>query len=330
MTIADVLIIGGGPAGLATATALARQLYRTIVFDSGVYRNAPTSHMHNVLGWDHRDPADFRAKARDDLAARYAGIVEFRRGSKSGRVDSVAFDEGRKLFRAVDAEGQRWWGRKLVLAMGVSDVFPPVEGYGDVWGRGVYQCLFCDGYESRGAPSSGVLAIQDVAQPQVALHLARMALRLSESVTIYTDGNIDVQTQLGDILRSSTTHNDKRIKIDNRTVTRLAKQSPTGQGVQVHLADGSVVEEGFVVHKPRTKINGPFVEQLGVETTDAGVINVTPPFNETSVKGVFAIGDCASMVPAVANAIAMGVYAAGGLTAQLQSENVPELSEENL
>src|SRR4051794_30476588 len=70
----DVLIIGGGPAGLAVATGLARQLHTALVFDSGVYRNARATHMHTVPGWDHANPVDFRAKAKDDLVRRYPSI----------------------------------------------------------------------------------------------------------------------------------------------------------------------------------------------------------------------------------------------------------------
>src|SRR6185437_10452876 len=71
----DVLIIGAGPSGLSTATGIARQLHTAVVFDSGVYRNAKTQHMHNVLGWDHRNPAELRAAARADLTSRYSSFL---------------------------------------------------------------------------------------------------------------------------------------------------------------------------------------------------------------------------------------------------------------
>ena len=134
----DVLIIGGGPGGLSTATGLARQLYTAVVFDSGVYRNARSQHMHNVPTWDHRLPAEFRAKARDDLLARY-DTIQF----ADMKIDRVAkMPSG--TFQATDAAGQVWEGRKLVLATGVRDVPPDMEGYGDVWGHSmlVHCCFF--------------------------------------------------------------------------------------------------------------------------------------------------------------------------------------------
>lgn len=128
----DVLIIGGGPAGLSMATALARQVYSVLIVDSGVYRNAPTKHMHNVLGFDHVDPESFRSKAREDLKKRYES-VEF----QSATIATVRkTDEG--FFEAVDEKGAVYKGRKLGLGTGVRDVFDDLpEGYADCWGRGM-------------------------------------------------------------------------------------------------------------------------------------------------------------------------------------------------
>lgn len=130
--VLDVLIIGGGPAGLSVATGLARQLYTAVVFDSGVYRNALATHMHNVATWDHRDPAEFREAARDDLLRRYK-TIHF----QNSTIQSVQ-KTPHAQFEATDAEGKVWTGRKLMLATGVRDVYPDIEGYGDCWARGMY------------------------------------------------------------------------------------------------------------------------------------------------------------------------------------------------
>lgn len=128
----DVLIIGGGPAGLTIATALARQVYSALVLDSGVYRNALSKHMHTVPGWDHVDPAEFRAKTRADLKKRY-DTIEF----KSATITEVRkLDSG--VFEAVDEQGTVYRGKKLGLGTGVRDmVEKEIEGYADCWARGM-------------------------------------------------------------------------------------------------------------------------------------------------------------------------------------------------
>ncbi|KAK4451417.1 putative thioredoxin reductase-like protein 1 [Podospora aff. communis PSN243] len=315
MTPYDVLIIGAGPAGLSTAAALARQLHTAVVFDSGVYRNARTKHMHNVPTWDHRDPAEFRAKAREDLFARYETV----------RIENVAVKRVRGVesggFEAEDEKGTVWEGRKLVLAVGVEDLLGEMEGviqgYEGLWGRGVYHCLFCDGYEDRGAASAGVLVGRDVSSAGIALHMARMAKRLSEKVTIYANGDENISSELVDPAEK------EGLNIERRKLVRLEKNdgSSGGSGVAVSLEDGTQMTEQFLVSKPKGRVNGPFASQLGLELTEQGFIKVKAPFNEASVKGVFAVGDCASPLPAVVNAMAMGTLAAGGLVAQLQSES---------
>lgn len=127
----DVLIIGGGPAGLSTATALVRQMYTAVVFDSGKYRNSAVQHMHNVPTWDHANPADFRAKAREDILKRYDTI-----SFEDVEVESVVKTTA-GLFEATDSTGKKWLGRKLMLATGVTDVMPDIKGYKECWARGM-------------------------------------------------------------------------------------------------------------------------------------------------------------------------------------------------
>lgn len=131
-TLYDVLIIGAGPSGLSVANGLVRQLHTAVVFDSGIYRNARAQHMHNVLGWDHRNPAELRAKGRADILARYE-TVKFH----DFAIEVVRKVENKEIFEATDSKGTLWYGRKLVLATGVKDMPLDVKGFDDCWADGM-------------------------------------------------------------------------------------------------------------------------------------------------------------------------------------------------
>jgi thioredoxin reductase len=131
----DVLILGGGVSGLAAALTLARQQHTAVVLDSELYRNAPSPHMHNVLTWDHTDPREFRAAARKNITEYYT-TIDF------AKADIVTLEEDKdagpqQLLTATDQEGTSWRGRKLILAVGVEDLFPDIEGYTECWAKGM-------------------------------------------------------------------------------------------------------------------------------------------------------------------------------------------------
>ncbi|KAJ5358497.1 uncharacterized protein N7496_010910 [Penicillium cataractarum] len=315
----DVLIIGAGPAGLSAATGLARQLHTAVVFDSGVYRNAKAQHMHNVLGWDHRNPRELLAAGRADLTNRYS-TVQF----ENSIIETIKQIKGQQLFEAQDTQGQRWYGRKVVLATGVRDIPLEIEGYSTCWTNGIYHCLFCDGYEDRGQETAGVLAMGPIASPPRALHLARMARRLSESVTVYTNGDEVLAKEIQQAAGASSDATSW-LKFDARSITRFEKGG-IAKTVIIHFGETDKSKtEGFLVYNPQTEVIAPFAKQLALTMTEGGDIQTTPPFNETSVSGVFAAGDCATPIKAVSQAVAMGCVTAVGVVVQLQAQPLPDV-----
>ncbi|KAH6668681.1 hypothetical protein F5X68DRAFT_216624 [Plectosphaerella plurivora] len=310
----DALIIGGGPAGLATASALSRQLRPAVLFDSGLYRNARAAHMHNYLGFDHVPPAEFRAKAKADLKARYDTTTFVDR-----EVVSVAATATPGIFKAVDAEGAEHYGRRVVLATGVTDMLPEIPGMDECWGRVVFHCLFCHGFEERGAVSAGILMGGMATTAAMAMHFAGMAGHLAETITIYTNGDETLTDEVVKLARNPP------YQVDPRVISQL-EMLPEQKGIVLHFTTGPSVTERFVAHAPRSRVNGPFAEQLGLEMTGTGDIKVTEPFRETTVKGVFATGDCATPIKAVAVAVAHSALTGAGVGGSCDAEPRPELS----
>ncbi|KAH9888160.1 FAD/NAD(P)-binding domain-containing protein [Xylariomycetidae sp. FL2044] len=303
----EILVIGGGPSGLSAATTIVRQSHKTILFDSGKYRNAEARHMHTLATWDHQDPAKFRAAARADLE-RYGTVTV-----ENVEIESITRrDDG--LFEA-RGDGKTWTGKKVILATGVEDIFPDIPGYADCWVSGVFHCLFCHGWEDTGVASSGILCMGDVAAAPPALHFARQGLRMSRQVTLYTNGNEALAKDLTAALESSPAP----MTVDSRKIAKLVK-GPKAAEVIVHFEDGSSTTEGFIAHKPKSRLRGNLAEQLGVEITAQNTLQTNPPFNQTNVRGVFAAGDCASPMHTVTGALNAGCAAGAAAPLQIQAE----------
>ncbi|KAL9942902.1 hypothetical protein D7B24_004759 [Verticillium nonalfalfae] len=310
MPLVDALIIGAGPAGLSAALALARQLHTAIVFNSSLFRNARSAHMHTVPTWDHKDPSAFRSATRKEILDRYNTIsFEDREVAKVEKTNAGD-------FTATAVDGTTFTGRRVLLATGVTDLPLDIKGYDECWGRSIYHCLFCHGYEEAGKSSAGVLAVGETSVPAGAIALARSTKQLTSKAVIYSSNNPAVQTAITDLLDQSTTAD---ITTDDREIISLALGAE-GCGITITFADGSSVQEAFLVHRPATKLNGPFAEQLGVELSPGGDIKVTPPFGATSVKGVYAAGDCATPMKNAMQAMQMGTFAGVGLAHDLQAE----------
>lgn len=125
----EILIVGGGPAGLSAAASVVRQDYKTVLFDSGKYRNAQSKHMHTVPSWDHVDPQDFREQAAKDFE-RYGSIT-----IEEVNIETLKQRED-ELFEAT-AGGKTWTGKKVILATGVEDIYPDIPGYAECWVAGM-------------------------------------------------------------------------------------------------------------------------------------------------------------------------------------------------
>lgn len=306
----DVLVIGGGPAGLTSALTLARQLHSVAIFDSGIYRNDLAKYQHLVLTWDHTEPSAYRSAARKNMLEQYDTVKIYETAIKTVK----QLENGN--FEAIDDTGGVWNGRKLILASGVEDIMPKIDGFQDCWGSGIYHCFFCKGYEDRGAKSSGIIAIDALASVPHAMHAGRHALQLSESVTFYCNGSAELAEKFRNALTKTP-----QMTVESRRIRRLVKGSDGGQ-VIVQLDDGTEKVEAFLGAVPKVKQRGPFASQLSLDVNPGGEINTKPPFMQSSMKGVFAAGDCGAPMKIAANALSTGAAVGAGVSGQVLAEKL--------
>lgn len=170
--------------------------------------------------------------------------------------------------------------------------------------------MFQFGYERRGVLSAGLLAVDTLAHPLVASALADDGHKFTDKFTIYTNAN----QQLSEELRENV--GPHGIYVDDRRIRKLSSHE-SKEGINIDFDHGPGVLEGFLVHRPSTSCVSPLVKELGLVTTPTGIIEVTQPFCQTSVSGIFAAGDCASMMQSIPYAIAMGAHAGCGIAREL-------------
>lgn len=169
--------------------------------------------------------------------------------------------------------------------------------------------MFCFGNDNKASSVAGLLAMGILAHPQHAIINARDALKFVDSVTLYTNGDSQVEKALSGVI-------EDRLSIDSRRIKSLAKPY-NGTGILIEFNTGDKQSLAFLVHKPDIEVSGAIPEQLGCEMIPEIGIKVTPPFNSTSVEGVFAAGDCCSPLRNIPSAMSMGSFAGCGIARSL-------------
>lgn len=285
----DAIIVGGSYAGLSAGLQLARARRRVLVIDAGVRRNRFASHSHGFLGQDGRAPDEIAADGRAELMD-YPTVTW-----QVGEAGEVQRDgEG---FVVTLRGGQRVAARRLILAGGVRDELPAIDGLAERWGRQVFHCPYCHGYElDQGR--IGVLAVSPMS-----IHHALM-LPDWGSTTFFLNGVfVPDAEQLQQLARRGVVVEPDRV------------QSISGERVDVNLADGRRVALDGLFVMPRTHQNNPLATQLGCAMLEGpmGLYLQTSETQETSVPGVFACGDAALAAGSVALAVGTGARAGAGV-----------------
>ncbi|MFC1259713.1 MULTISPECIES: NAD(P)/FAD-dependent oxidoreductase [Streptomyces] len=293
----DVVVVGGGAAGLSAALVLGRSRLRTLVVDAGEPRNAPSDHMQGFLTRDGMAPAEFLALGREEIA-RYG--VELVRD----RAVDVAREED---FTVSLAGGRSVRARRLVVTTGLKDELPEVPGVAERFGRDVLHCPFCHGWEVRDE-RFGVLA----ASP-MSVHQALMVSGWSDDVVLFLHRVAEEELSDEDLRRLAAAG----VKVVPGEVAGLRVEEDRLTGVR--LADGTVHDRSVVFVAPKAVPQTGLMERLGAELqeTPFGAYPVVDATGRTSVPGLWTAGNALGFAEQVIHAASGGYRAASAIVGDL-------------
>lgn len=307
----DVVIVGGGAAGLSGALALGRARRSVLVIDAGEPRNAPASHVHNYLGRESTPPGELLAIGRGEAAGYGAEIVEGRVASAERLPES---GEGEQGFRVVTEDGRSVEARRLLVTTGLVDELPPVPGLAARWGREVLHCPYCHGHEVADRPI-GVLATGPLA-----VHQALMWRQWSDDVTLFLHTGPEPTEEEYEQLAA------RGVAVVDGEVTGLEVADDRFTGVA--LASGRVVPREALVVQARFVARSAVLESLGLKPVAQemggaviGSYIPTDPTGATEVPGVWAAGNVTRLTEQVIGAAAAGLMAGGAVNGDLITED---------
>jgi len=296
----DVVVLGGGAAGLNGAMMLARSRRSVAVIDAGAPRNAPAEGVHGLLGHDGIAPAELLERGRSEVR-RYGGHVV------TGEVTGTARDVGG--FTVTLADGRSARARRLLVTTGLVDVLPEVPGVSERWGRDVLHCPYCHGWEVRDR------AVAILATGPMSVHQALLFRQLSDDVTFLVHGMRPDDEQSEQLAA-------RGIRVIDDAVASL--EIVEDRLVGVRMSDGAVIGCEAVVVSPRMVARAGFLDDLGLGPVEhpSGMGEHIPgdQTGRTDVPGVWVAGNVTDLVAQVGAAASQGALAGAQINADLVME----------
>ncbi|WP_309102888.1 NAD(P)/FAD-dependent oxidoreductase [Microbacterium sp.] len=296
----DVAVVGGGPAGLSAALSLARARRRVIVLDAGEPRNAVAAHMHGVLGHDGIPPELLRQRGREEVT-RFGGVFV------DEQVAALALvDDGRGVH--VRGSAVAVTARRVVIATGLRDGLPEIDGIREQWGRGVLVCPHCDGWEHR----DDIIGV--VATGPGGIDQAHQVRQWSERVVYFPN---DVGEPSSRMRRSLEV---RGIRIDPGRVARVVSRNGRLAGVDVA---GRRVAVDCVFTSTRLRPRDGLLRGLGARVSQPdGEWTVVDEQGRTSIAHVWAVGNVVDPRSNVSVSLGAGSLLAGAVNADLTAEDI--------
>lgn len=295
----DVIIVGAGPAGLSAALMLGRCRRSVLVFDTRAPRNAASRALHGYLTRDGMPPLEFLQLARDQIG-RY-DTVQIRDAEV---IDASCGADG---FSIALADGQQFSSRKLLLATGVCDNLPEIPGFKELYGRSVFHCPYCDGWEVRDQP----LAVYGRGARGVGLALELTGW--SPDIVLCTDGAAGIEPDDAERLALNG------IAVRDEPVAALA--AAAGALRQIEFNGGPPLARRAVFFTTGQYQRSTLLERLGCEFNDKGTVR-TGKYETTHIPGLYVAGDASRKVQWVVVAAAEGAEAAFAINTDLLKEDL--------
>jgi thioredoxin reductase len=307
----DAVVVGAGSAGLSAALVLGRSRRRVLVLDGGEPRNAPSSGVHYFLTRDGTPPEELLRIGREQLEP-YSG-VDVRQTKATGAAGS----DGDFLVTLED--GTTVGTRKILLATGVQDELPEKPGFREFWGRGIYHCPYCHGWEVRDRPLAVLNSSEDAAER------AALIRNWSRDLILLTDGPAKLEDGAREKLRVLG------IPINETPISRLEGDRTSGILHRIVFEDGSEVSPEALFYRPPQRQRSDLAETLGCEFETTGplptLLKNDPMTKETTVPGVHVAGDAGTMLQGAIMAAASGASAAAFINHALITDDTVGLEE---
>ncbi|ADP83492.1 bifunctional NAD(P)/FAD-dependent oxidoreductase/class I SAM-dependent methyltransferase [Pseudofrankia inefficax] len=310
----DVVVVGGGAAGLSGALTLARARRSVLVVDAGAPRNAPADGVHNYLGREGVPPAELLAAGRAEVAS-YGGQVISGGVTTLARIDGAGLPpDGGPRFKVGLADGRTVLARRLLVATGLVDELPDVPGLADRWGRDVVHCPYCHGWELRDEPI-GILATGPLA-----VHQALLWRQLTADVVLFRHTTPPLADEQAEQLAA------RGIRVVDGEVAGLEVTDDRLTGIR--LRSGEVVARRAVAVGSRMVSRADLLAPLGLAPAELrlgefviGSQIEADPMGATAAPGVWVAGNVASAQAQVLVSAAAGLTAGAAINMDLVTED---------
>lgn len=307
----DVVVVGGGPAGLGAALCLARARRTVLVVDAGAPRNDPAEHMHNYLGRDGDAPGALLAGGRAEVSGYGADVVD---GTVASAHAAEEAGDGARFTVSLD-DGRSVRARRLLVTTGLVDELPEVPGVAQRWGRDVVHCPYCHGWEWRDQP----LAV--LGTGPTAVQQAQLFRQWTDDITFVQhqapDPDDEEREQLAALGVGHTTGEVSSIELTEDRISGL------------RLVSGELVPCRAVVVVPRFTVRSDLIDSLGLETAEeeekghvVGTYVPSAPTGGTNVEGVYVAGNVTDLHAQVLAAAAAGLKTGTAINTDLLDEDL--------